>query len=107
MAQMSYYLLLDEVCVRVCVHANVCVCVNMEDKPIRQDLWQYKHDYIFTGLHCLSPLCRIKLHPIFPHSLVARTNEHLSILREVYVINDSITHHPVRSHSTHPRSRPI
>lgn len=49
----------------------------------------------------------IKLDPICPHSLVALANEHLSILREVFVINDSITHHPVRSHSTHPCARPI
>lgn len=43
----------------------------------------------------------------FPHSLVALANKHLSILREVCVINDSITHHPVRSHSTHPCARSI
>lgn len=38
---------------------------------------------------------------IFPRrSLVYLANEHLSFLREVCVINDSITHHPMRSHST-------
>lgn len=85
----------------------LCACVwesGGKNNPSGHDLRQHKHNYNPK----LAPLfyC-IKLHPIFPCSLVAFTNEHLSILREVFVINDSITHHPVRSHSTHPCVRPI
>lgn len=92
------------VCASVCVcalHVRVCVhTISPSDKT-----YDSINTIIIRSLLCL--LHRIKLHSIFPLSLVALANEHLSILREVCVINDSITHHPVRSHSIHPCARSI
>lgn len=99
------------VCTHVCMHACVCVCVHMGAcvcvfACVCAHLCICINTIIFKSLLCIFPF-KSNCILISPCSLVALTNEHLSILREVCVINDSITHHPVRSHSTHPRTRPI
>lgn len=96
MASLSLHYL-NKILVYLCVSANT---ISPSDET-----YDSINTILVKSLHCFPPLYQIASY--FPRSLVALANKHLSILREVCVINDSITHHPVRSHSTHPRTRSI
>lgn len=83
----------------------VCMnTINQSEKTcdsINTIILQSPHAFFFP------PTASYEIASYFSRSLVALANKHLSILWEVDVINDSITHHPVRSHSAHPHARSI